>query len=85
MNSEPYYRYILNDVPTNVSYPENELKKATEKAEKYIIQSIKSKKTIKRKVYYEVKWKNYAKTTWEPRAQLIKDIPEMIAEYDSNH
>jgi len=83
-NTEPYYRYILNDVP-NVSYPENELKKATEKAEKYIIQSIKSKKTIKGKVCYEVKWKGYKRTTWEPRTQLIKDIPDLIQEFEANH
>jgi hypothetical protein len=84
MNSEPYYRYILNDVP-NVSYPENELKKATEKREKFIIQSLKSKKTIKGKVYFSVKWKGYKKTTFELRSELIKDIPEMIAEYEANH
>ena len=34
-NTEPYYRYILNDVP-HVSYPESELRPATEKSEKYI-------------------------------------------------
>ena len=83
-NTPPYYRYILNDVP-GVSYPENELKKATEKVEKYIIQSLKSKKKIKGKVCFLVKWKNYAATTWEPRTELMKDVPEMIQEYEANH
>jgi len=32
-----------------------------------------------------VKWKNYAATTWEPRTELIKDVPEMIQEYEANH
>ena len=84
MNTEPYYRYILNDVP-GVSYPENELKKATEKVEKYIIQSIKSKKKIKGKIYFLVKWKGDKTPRWEPRTELMKDVPEMIQEYEANH
>ena len=81
MNTQPYYRYILNDVP-GVSYPENELKKATEKVDKYIVQRLISKKKINNKICYQVKWKGYAKTTWEPRTQLIKDVPELIHEFD---
>ena len=81
-NTQPYYRYILNDVP-NVSYPESELRPSLDEEEKYIIQSIKSKKKIKGKIYYEIKWKGYSKTTWEPRSELIKDIPDLINEYES--
>ena len=80
-NTQPYYRYILNDVP-NVSYPESELRPSLDEEEKYIIQSIKSKKKIKGKIYYEIKWKDYSKTTWEPRSELIKDIPDLINEYE---
>jgi len=66
----------------NVSYPESELRPSLDEKEKYIIQSIKSKKTIKGKIYYEIKWKGYSKTTWEPRSELIKDIPDLIKEYE---
>jgi len=82
MNTPPYYRYILNDVP-GVSYPENELKKATEKVEKYIIQSIKSKKTVNGEILYLVKWKNDKIARWEPRSELIKDVPELLQEFDA--
>ena len=82
MNTPPYYRYILNDVP-GVSYPENELKKATEKVEKYIIQSIKSKKTVNGEISYLVKWKNDKIARWEPRSELIKDVPELLQEFDA--
>jgi len=36
-------------------------------------------------VCYEVKWKGYKRTTWEPRTQLIKDIPDLIKEFEANH
>ena len=82
-NTEPYYRYILNDVP-RVSYPESELRLATEKREKYIVTRIVDKKKIKGKICYLIKWKGIKKPTWEPRSELIKDIPDMITEFENN-
>lgn len=37
---------------------------------------------VKNKIEYQVKWSGYTKATWEPRASLIKQIPELIAEYE---
>lgn len=33
----------------------------------------------------EVKWKgwNHEDNTWEPRSQLLKDVPDMVADFDS--
>ena len=86
MNTEPYYRYILNDVP-GVSYPENELKKATERVEKVIINRISSRMTKDGLVYYKVHWKNAKlhKPSWELRTELMKDVPDLIHEYDMDH
>ena len=38
------------------------------------------------KIHYLVKWKGYskAKSTFEPRVKLIKDIPEMINDFEKN-
>ena len=48
----------------------------------YIIDKIINKNTIKGLVHYEVKWKGFKDTTWEPRKILIKDSPESIKEYE---
>jgi hypothetical protein len=31
----------------------------------------------------EVKWKGYEETTWEPRARLLEDIPDMVITLDA--
>ena len=36
-----------------------------------------NKKTKSNKLFYEVKWENYAKSTWEPK----ENIPEFIVNY----
>jgi len=45
---------------------------------KYIIEKLVKKRKKKGRVEYLVKWKGYNKQTWEPRAQLIKDVPAMV-------
>lgn len=49
---------------------------------KFIIEKILKKKTIKGKTFYVVKWKGYDKTTDEPESQLIKDVPDLIKEFN---
>ena len=80
-------RYMLDNLP-NVSYAEPELKLATnETHEKLVIKKFIAKKiqTIKgkRQVFYKVWWKGYPKSlsTWEPEAQLKKDVPNLDPEY----
>ena len=85
-NTEPYYRYILNDVP-NVSYPESELRLATERREKFIILRLIGRMKRNGITYYKCVWKNAKqhRPSWEPRTELIKDIPDMVEEYDRTH
>lgn len=51
----------------------------------YTVESLLEKKKIKNKIYFLVKWKGFtdAHNTYEPRTTLIKDIPEMIKEFES--
>ena len=70
------YRYIIQYSP-NVSYTANELLKAEkEKNAKYIVERFIKVQTIKKKKYYEVKWKGYSmkENTLEAETELIKDI-----------
>lgn len=50
----------------------------------YVVNKIIGKKKRKGRIYYKVLWKGYSKkeATWEPRSQLIKEIPELIEEYE---
>lgn len=52
------------------------------KATKYEVEKIVGKKKENNKIYYNIKWKGYLKTTWEPRKELITDIKEMIKDYE---
>jgi len=77
MPDKPFFRYILEGMP-NVSYCDNELIKAkpSEKETKYEIERLIEKHTIKKKVYYLVKWKGYTikDATYEPEEKLIIDL-----------
>ncbi|DAC81777.1 TPA_asm: integrase [Monosiga MELD virus 2] len=54
--------------------------------EKYVISKI--IRPVMRKIrtkyvkYYEVKWKGYSRTTLEPRSELEKDVPKILANAD---
>lgn len=77
MPDKPFFRYILEGMP-NVSYADVELikAKATEKETKYEVEKFIKKHTIKKKVFYLVKWKGYTikDATYEPEEKLIKDL-----------
>ena len=83
--------YGVSDIPTTgftrsqlQIVKENEVKPLTNK---WIVEKIVDKKIIKNKPYYLVKWKNYpnSQNTWEPRINLIEDVPEMILDYENHH
>ena len=80
------WRYLLEGFD-NVSYAEAELKKSDEKEEKWVIQQIRDKRTVNKKVQYLCKWKGFkvADSTWEPKEKLIEDgLEDMIKEYESS-
>ena len=78
-------RYVLTDKP-NVSYAEYELKPAIEKVEKFVVKEIIDKKVEKGKIFYKIWWKNYLKknATWEKREEIIKDIKDLIMDFDKS-
>jgi hypothetical protein len=84
MNTEPYYRYMLNGFP-NVSYSASELRKTKEKVEKHIILRISDRFKKNGKTFYKVHWKDAKnnKPSWEPRDELMKDVPELIELFDA--
>ena len=80
-----HHRYILDTLP-HVSYSENQLMKAKETQEKFIIKEIIDRKVEKKIIYYKVWWKNNLKknATWEPKSKLIEDgATSMITAYES--
>jgi len=85
MNTEPYYRYMLNGFP-NVSYSGSELRKTKDKVEKHIINRISDRFKKNGQTYYKVHWKDAKnnKPSWEPRDELMKDVPDLVAMYDAN-
>ena len=66
-----------------VSEDEKAPQKTSQK--KWIIEKIVRKKCVNNRVFYTVKWKNYKKTTDEPRSQLIKDVGDMVKKYEKEH
>ena len=51
---------------------------------KFTVEKLLDKKKIKGKIHYLVRWVGFKKAddTWEPRTEIIKQIPDMIKEYD---
>ena len=49
---------------------------------KHVVEKLIGKKKINGKVYFLVKWEGEPET-WEPRTTLIKEIPDLIKQYDS--
>ena len=79
-------RYMVKGL--QVAFYHNELQLVKhENNEKYVVEKIVGKKKINNLVYYNVKWLHYGKkfNTWEPRKELIKDVKQLIKDYDKKH
>lgn len=79
-------RFILEGIP-DCSFGRNEIQivKSDEylpKSNLYKVEKILSKKKINNKIHYEVKWVGYKKTTFEPRTNLIKQVPDLIKKFE---
>jgi hypothetical protein len=70
-----YSRYQLQLVR------DDEVKPTTRDGAQQYAQRITNKKTEKGKVMYEVEWEDKSRT-YQPRAQLMTEIPDMIKEYE---
>jgi hypothetical protein len=78
-----YTKNQLQLVPKNEKLPNTNTIRGAPK--KYIIEEIVSKKKISNKIYYEVKWVGFEsnKNTFEPKSTLIKEVPHLIAAFES--
>ncbi len=100
MNVETVERYQLrpNQPPlykitnrTNL-FTKNQLQAVSEDAklppesvlDKYIIDKILEKRKSKGKVELLILWKDYKDPTWEPRSEIIKDVPQLVKEFEKS-
>ncbi len=88
--NQPIY-YIVSGITSTV-YTRDKLQvvKETEvkpKQTKWIVEKIVGKKKQGRTIYYRVKWQGYdsSQDTWEPRENLMEDVPAMVQEYEDSH
>jgi hypothetical protein len=76
-------RYDIYDL--QVVSNDEKAPKTTKKITKettYIIERLVRKFKEGNKVMFEVKWQGYKDTTNEPRSQLIKDVPDLVKEFE---
>lgn len=89
-DSTAYTKKQLQPVNDNDSQPSDSvilpIKKINDQ-DAYEVEAILDKKKIKNKIHYFVKWKGFNSTnnTWEPRTNLIEDVPDLIKEYEQNN
>jgi hypothetical protein len=78
------YRYMLDGIK-NASFTEAQLMPSVEKVQKWKVKKIIGHKKIKNKIHFLIWWKGLTKrqSTYEPRSELIKDIPKLIKDYES--
>jgi hypothetical protein len=59
--------------------------KAKRNIKKFIVEEIQSKKNEDGEIMYFIKWEGYdeSESSWEPRTNLIKDVPHLVREYET--
>jgi hypothetical protein len=85
-NQPPMYQCDDNDKVAYTKYQlqvikDNEAKPTTESQKKWNVKKLLKRFKLKNKIYFEVLWEDGSKTK-EPRNNLIKDIPDMVEEYE---
>jgi hypothetical protein len=53
----------------------------------YLVEKILDKKKENNRIYFLIKWKGFPSSynSWEPRSELIKDIPILIKEFEKSN
>ena len=80
--------YRLSGKPNTVAYTRNQLQVVDGGKEQvpdtYEIEKLVERKKINNKIHYLVKWKHFKSSTntWEPRGQLIKDVPDLVKSFE---
>lgn len=81
-----YTKNQLQIIPKNEQKPtEKDIKGQKENGvTKWVVEKLVDRKKVGNKIMFTVKWKGFDKTTQEPRSSLIKDIPQLIHDFE-NH
>ena len=79
VTEKPHTGYTYNQLQI---VNKNEKNPPAESQKKFVIEKILSKKLIKNKIHYQVKWTGFKQNTWEPKTQLVKDVPVMVREFE---
>jgi len=81
-----YTKNQLQIIPPNEKKPDSSYIRGNKRrgVQKYVVEKILARKKIKNRIYYVVKWKGFDQTTEEPRSELIKDMPNMIKEFEAS-
>jgi hypothetical protein len=79
-----YTRNQLQTVSTREKEPEAVV---PVEHDRYEFEKILERKVEGRKAYYLIKWKNSKKkdSTWEPRSELMKDIPQAVLQWEKKN
>jgi len=62
---------------------DDEVRPSTESQKKWNIEKLLKRYKFENRIVFDVKWEGYKETTIEPRVNLIKDVPEMVKEFES--
>ena len=86
-HNQAYTKNQLMIVKDNEKQPEEKKIRPIKKIDKmevYNVEKLLSRKKIKNKIMFEVKWVGFKNPTWEPRSNLIKDVKNMVLEFEKN-
>ena len=53
----------------------------------YLVEAILRRRKVRKSYQYLVKWLGYPEydASWEPRANLLKDVPDLVKEFDEKN
>lgn len=81
-----YTKNQLQKVPENEKLPDHNIiyGQTDDNITRFIVEKLVDRIKRNGRIYFKVKWAGYpsSQNTWEKRSDLIRDIPEMIREYE---
>jgi hypothetical protein len=86
VSGKPNVKYTKNQlqvIKDNEHYPPSTVIRGNPST--YVIEKILQKKKIKGKYYYEIKWRGYKETTFEPVKTIKEDQPELVDDFENNY
>jgi hypothetical protein len=83
--SVAYTKGQLQVIPKDETYPSSDIILGTKQKgiKKYVIEKLLDRKKINNRIYFSVKWAGYDKPELSLRSDLVKDVPELVKEFES--